>query len=161
MNANLKSLLEKIVEMDGNNDLMEETTIAASLLLEGKYEGHNEDVEALEDKNIITGFDLEAVLSQGEWYFQIKKEYIYNVGYGWNIETCKMCSFTNAKGKTLAVENHSTGNPNYRILRRCGNGGCVKEGAIDKLGVSFCECESVEAIDEKTFTSYKKYNQFE
>lgn len=91
----------------------------------------------------------------------MKKEYIYNVGYGWNIETGKMCSFKDANGKTLAVENHSTGNPNYRILNNCGNGGCIKEGAIDRLGVSFCECERVEYIDEENFASYKKYNQYE
>lgn len=71
MKNQLKELFEKIVEMDGNNDLMEETTAAAKKLLEGGYDGHNEDVQCLEDRNIITGFDLEAVLSQGEWYFQI------------------------------------------------------------------------------------------
>jgi hypothetical protein len=71
MNANLKSLLEKIVEMDGNNDLMEETTVAAKLLLEGGYDGHDEDIECLEDRDITTGFELEAVISQGSWYFQI------------------------------------------------------------------------------------------
>lgn len=161
MNTNLRTLLETIVKMNGNNDLMTETTSAAKVMLEGGYEGHSEDIEALEDMHIETGFDLEAALSQGEWYFQFKKEYIYNVGYGWNIETGKMCSFTNARGKTLAVVNHSTGNPNYRILHHCYDGGCIKEGAIDRLGVSFCECERVEYIDEKTFTSYKKYNQYE
>lgn len=70
MNANLKGLLESIVEMDGKNDLWKETTVAAKLLLDGNYEGHNEDIESLEDRRIETGFDLENVLGQGSWHFQ-------------------------------------------------------------------------------------------
>lgn len=69
MNANLKELLTKIVEMDGKNDLMTETTNAAKALLLGGYEGHSEDVETLDDRTIETGFELEAILSQGAWYF--------------------------------------------------------------------------------------------
>lgn len=70
MNANLKGLLESIVEMDGKNDLWKETTVAAKVILEGGYEGHSEDIEALEDMNITTGFDLEKALSTGDWYWK-------------------------------------------------------------------------------------------
>lgn len=70
MNNQLRELLEKVVEMDGNNNLWPETTAAAKKLLEGGYEGHSEDIEALDDRNITTGFELEDVLSQGSWYFQ-------------------------------------------------------------------------------------------
>lgn len=69
MKANLRTLLETIVDMNDNNDLMSETTVAAKVILEGGYEGHSEDVEALEDMHIETGFDLEKALSTGDWYW--------------------------------------------------------------------------------------------
>lgn len=70
MNAKLRTLLETIVKMNDNNDLMAETTTAAKVILEGGYEGHSEDIEALEDMNIETGFDLEKALSTGDWYWK-------------------------------------------------------------------------------------------
>lgn len=76
MNANLRTLLESIVEMDGKNDLWSETTAAAKKLLEGGYEGHNEDIEALMDMHLTTGFELEQALSTGSWYWNLKKEII-------------------------------------------------------------------------------------
>jgi hypothetical protein len=67
---NLKQLLEEIVRQDGNNDLWQETTLAAKLLLEGGYSGHDEDIENLEDRTIETGYEFENIVSQGSWYFQ-------------------------------------------------------------------------------------------
>ena len=71
MTKQLKELLETVVT--GNNDLWEETIDASKKILEGGYEGHKEDVEALE--GIETGFELEKVLSQGKWYLQINNQY--------------------------------------------------------------------------------------
>jgi len=65
MTKELKKLLETVVM--GNNDLMSETIEASKKILAGGYEGHQEDVEALE--GIETGFELERLLSQGKWYF--------------------------------------------------------------------------------------------
>ena len=69
MTKQLKELLETVVT--GNNDLWEETIDASKKILEGGYEGHKEDVEALE--GIETGFELEKVLSQGKWYWQVEE----------------------------------------------------------------------------------------
>ena len=68
MTKELRELLQVVTE--GNNDLWEETIDASKKILEGGYEGHKEDVEALE--GIKTGFELEKVLSQGKWYWQEK-----------------------------------------------------------------------------------------
>ena len=67
MTKELRELLQVVVE--GNNDLWQETIDAAKKILEGGYEGHQEDVEALE--GVETGFGLEEVLSQGKWYWQM------------------------------------------------------------------------------------------
>lgn len=71
MTKELRKLLETVVM--GNNDLMQETIDAAKKILAGGYEGHEEDVEYLED--IETGFELEKALSQGKWYWQINNQY--------------------------------------------------------------------------------------
>ncbi len=85
MTEKLRKLLETIIT--GNNDLMKETIDAAKKILAGGYEGHQEDVEALE--GIETGFELERVLSQGKWYWQ--KEEVQNIDYcpGCNIAYCR------------------------------------------------------------------------
>ena len=85
MTKELRELLQVVVE--GNNDLWQETIDAAKKILEGGYEGHKEDVEALE--GIETGFELERVLSQGKWYWQ--KEEVQNIDYcpGCNIAYCR------------------------------------------------------------------------
>lgn len=70
MNAKLNSLLKQIELTGTNNDLMQETIEAVTLLLDGGYFGHQEDIEALEDMNITTGFDLEKALSTGDWYWK-------------------------------------------------------------------------------------------
>ena len=75
MTKKLRKLLETVVM--GNNDLMQETIEAAEKLLAGNYEGHQEDVEALED--IETGFELERLLSQGKWYWQLDGEETVNL----------------------------------------------------------------------------------
>ena len=67
MTKELRELLQVVAE--GNNDLWNETIEAAKKILAGGYEGHKEDVEALE--GIETGFELEKVLSRGKWYWQI------------------------------------------------------------------------------------------
>ena len=69
MTKELRELLQVVTE--GNNDLWEETIDASKKILEGGYEGHKEDVEALE--GIETGFELEKVLSQGKWYWQVEE----------------------------------------------------------------------------------------
>lgn len=74
MSKELKELLETVVT--GNNDLWQETIDAVEKILEGGYEGHNEDVECL--KGIETGFELEKVLSQGKWYWQEKEDEMKN-----------------------------------------------------------------------------------
>ena len=66
MTKELRELLQVVAE--GNNDLWQETIEAAKKILEGGYEGHQEDVEALE--GVETGFELEEVLSHGKWYWQ-------------------------------------------------------------------------------------------
>ncbi len=66
MTKELRELLETVVK--GNNDLWQETIDAAKKILVGGYEGHEEDVEAVEGTE--TGFELERLLSQGKWYFQ-------------------------------------------------------------------------------------------
>ena len=66
MTKELRNLLKTVVT--GNNDLWQETIEASKKILAGGYEGHKEDVEALE--GIETGFELEKVLSQGKWYWQ-------------------------------------------------------------------------------------------
>ena len=66
MKKELRELLKTVVT--GNNDLWKETIDASKKILEGGYEGHKEDVEALE--GIETGFELEKILSQGNWYWQ-------------------------------------------------------------------------------------------
>ena len=45
MTKELRELLQVVTE--GNNDLWEETIDASKKILEGGYEGHKEDVEAL------------------------------------------------------------------------------------------------------------------
>ena len=66
MTNELKNLLKTVSE--GNNDLLQETIEAAKIILAGNYEGHEEDLEYLED--VKTGFELEKLLSQGDWYWQ-------------------------------------------------------------------------------------------
>ena len=66
MTRELKNLLEVVVSEE--NDLMQETIDAAKIILAGGYKGHDEDIEYLED--VKTGFELEKVLSQGNWYWQ-------------------------------------------------------------------------------------------
>jgi len=68
MTKELRELLQQVVAAEGNNDLWQETIDAAKKILAGGYEGHQEDVEALE--GIETGFELERLLSQGKWYWQ-------------------------------------------------------------------------------------------
>lgn len=67
MTRELKNLLGAIVS-EGNNDLFQETIEAAKIILDGGYKGHDEDVDYLE--GIKTGFELEKLLSQGDWYWQ-------------------------------------------------------------------------------------------
>ena len=66
MTEKLRELLKVVAT--GNHDLFQETVDAARIILSGGYEGHEEDVEALE--GIETGFELERLLSQGKWYWQ-------------------------------------------------------------------------------------------
>ena len=66
MTKELRKLLETVVM--GNNDLMQETIDAAKIILAGGYEGHEDDVECIE--GVETGFELEKLLSQGNWYWQ-------------------------------------------------------------------------------------------
>ena len=66
MTKELRELLKTVSE--GNNDLFQETIDAAKIILAGDYEGHQEDIEYLE--GVKTGFELEKVLSQGNWYWQ-------------------------------------------------------------------------------------------
>jgi hypothetical protein len=66
MTNELRNLLKTVSE--GNNDLFQETIDAAKIILAGGYEGHEEDIEYLE--GVRTGFELEKVLSQGNWYWQ-------------------------------------------------------------------------------------------
>ena len=66
MTKELRELLKTVSE--GSNDLLQETIEAAEIILAGNYEGHQEDLEYLED--VKTGFELEKVLSQGDWYWQ-------------------------------------------------------------------------------------------
>ena len=66
MTKELRELLKTVSE--GSNDLLQETIEAAKIILAGGYEGHEEDIEYLE--GIKTGFELEKVLSQGNWYWQ-------------------------------------------------------------------------------------------
>ena len=68
MNKELRELLQVVAE--GNNDLWNETIEASKKILAGGYEGHQEDVEALE--GVETGFELERLLSQGKWYWQLE-----------------------------------------------------------------------------------------
>lgn len=67
MTKKLRELLKTVVA-EGNNDLWQKTIDAAEKILEGGYEGHKEDVEALE--GVGTGFELEKMLSQGKWYWE-------------------------------------------------------------------------------------------
>lgn len=66
MTKELRELLKTVSE--GKNDLWQETIEAAKIILSGGYEGHKEDLEYLED--VKTGFELEKLLSQGDWYWQ-------------------------------------------------------------------------------------------
>jgi len=66
MTKELRELLKTVSE--GKNDLLQETIEAAKIILAGGYEGHKEDLEYLED--VKTGFELEKLLSQGDWYWQ-------------------------------------------------------------------------------------------
>ena len=66
MTKELMELLKAVSE--GSNDLWEETIYASKIILAGGYEGHKEDLEYLED--VKTGFELEKLLSQGDWYWQ-------------------------------------------------------------------------------------------
>ena len=66
MTKELRELLKTVSE--GSNDLLQETITAFKIILDGGYEGHEEDVECLQD--VKTGFELEKVLSQGSWYWQ-------------------------------------------------------------------------------------------
>jgi len=72
MTKELRKLLESVVT--GNNDLWPQTIDAAKKILTGGYEGHKEDVEALE--GVETGFELERLLSRGKWYWQIADEQV-------------------------------------------------------------------------------------
>lgn len=69
MTKELRELLQVVTE--GNNDLMQETIDAAKKILAGGYEGHEEDVEGVEGTE--TGFELERLLSQGKWYWQVEE----------------------------------------------------------------------------------------
>ncbi|HUM45008.1 MAG TPA: hypothetical protein PKI14_18835 [Fervidobacterium sp.] len=53
---------------NGNTDLWRETEVACEILLEGGYEGHQEDMEYIRD--VSSGNELEQLLSRGEWHFQ-------------------------------------------------------------------------------------------
>ena len=66
MSKELRNLLKTVVT--GNHDLLQETIEASKKILEGGYEGHQEDIDYL--KGIETGFELERLLSQGKWYWQ-------------------------------------------------------------------------------------------
>lgn len=66
MKKELENLLKTVVTR--NNDLWQETIEATEIILAGGYEGHKEDLECLE--GIKTGFELEKLLSQGDWYWQ-------------------------------------------------------------------------------------------
>ena len=81
MTKKLRKLLETVVT--GNHDLFQQTIDAAKKILAGGYEGHKEDVEALE--GIETGFELERLLSQGKWYWQLHD------GYEGHEETVNLC----------------------------------------------------------------------
>ena len=69
MTKELRELLQVVAE--GNNDLWNETIEVSQKLLKGGYYGHDADIENLEEREIKTGFELERVLSQGKWYWQI------------------------------------------------------------------------------------------
>ena len=66
MTKELRELLQVVTE--GNHDLWKETIDAAKIILAGGYEGHEDDVECIEC--VETGFELEKLLSQGNWYWQ-------------------------------------------------------------------------------------------
>ncbi len=70
MKKELRAILEDISK--GGTDLWTETETAASQLLEGNYEGFEEDIDYLdsyvEDGQLKTGFDLERILCGGKWY---------------------------------------------------------------------------------------------
>lgn len=69
MTKKLRELLQVVTEE--NNDLRNETIEVAQKLLKGGYFGHDADIVSLEEREIKTGFELEKVLNQGEWYWQI------------------------------------------------------------------------------------------
>ena len=71
MKKELRELLQVVTKE--NNDLWNETIKAAQKLLKGGYEGHDADIENLEEREIKTGFELEKVLSQGKWYWQVEE----------------------------------------------------------------------------------------
>ncbi len=89
MTKELRELLQVVAE--GNNDLWPQTIEAAKKLLAGNYEGHKEDVEALE--GIETGFELEKVLSQGKWYWQMN-----DVEAAWT-DYCPGCNIAHCQGR--------------------------------------------------------------
>ena len=68
MKKELRELLQNVVKKE--NDLWNETIKVAQKLLKGGYYGHDADIENLEERDIKTGFELEKVLSQGNWYWQ-------------------------------------------------------------------------------------------
>lgn len=69
------NLIELIRECSKNNwknsDLFEETEIACEIIAFEYYEGRGEDVEYIFEKldDGATLFDIENVISNGEWYF--------------------------------------------------------------------------------------------
>ena len=89
MTKELRELLQ--VGTEGNNDLWKETIEAAQKLLKGGYYGHDADIENLEEREVKTGFDLEKVLSQGKWYWQMNDVEAVWTDYcpGCNIAYCQ------------------------------------------------------------------------
>lgn len=73
----LRVILESASETD--NDLWRQTNVAAKLLLQCDYEGYDEDITCLEEYfeacKIESGFDLEAILSKGDWHFKHTREW--------------------------------------------------------------------------------------
>ena len=88
MTKELRELLQVVAE--GNNDLWNETIEAAEKILEGGYEGHDADIEALE--GVETGFELEKVLSQGKWYWQ-------SSGAKEAVDYCPECNVAYCRGR--------------------------------------------------------------
>ena len=93
MSKELRNLLKTVVT--GNHDLLQETIEASKKILAGGYKGHEDDVEALE--GIETGFELERLLSQGQWYWQINIK--MNGVEEARIDYCSGCNIAYCRGR--------------------------------------------------------------